>query len=697
MLAWVVPLWAAEGMWLPEQVRGMQAELSAAGIEIPAEKLGDPLGDPLGAIVHVGDFCSGSLVSSEGLVLTNHHCVWDFLQHNTTAEHNLLQDGFVAASRAEERWGGPSAELYIVERNEDVTAQILAKVRPGADDVARGKAIALASAVLVAGCERQEDRRCEVSEEYGGRSYRLLTHRVIQDVRLVYAPPMTVGSFGGDADNFEWPRHDGDFAVLRAYVAPDGSSRDYNLENVPYQPPHHLRVQPAGIGPGEPVWIAGFPGSTERYDLVAELNFFATTAYPWRVETLVEAERILREESEKSTEGAAKLGAHQQELANSRKYYQGVLDNVAGSPVLQRKGEEEAALKAWIQQDPARAAYYGPGLTELEATIAADQRAWKRDFLLTRAMYWPDMLGFARTVVHYVYEHKKPDLQREEGFKERDREALQGELASLAASLHLPADRRFFEYLWSLNQQIPADERIAPLAAMAGPDIEKIYADTRLIEESYRNSLMALPLAKLKKVEDPWIQLALALEPLEQEVIDRHEARDGAFARLRPLWMDAVLTFRKGSAYPDANNTLRLSFGTVQGYSVRDAVEYLPQTTVHGMLAKVYSGNYPPPPPPILEIARNAPKSPYADSSLGDVPLCFLTDLDSTGGNSGSATLNAKGELVGLLFDGNYESMAADWLFDPATTRSIHVDIRYVLLLLDGQGQSRWIRDELLR
>ena len=697
MLAWIAPLWAAEGMWLPEQVRGMQAELSAAGIEIPAEKLGDPLGDPLGAIVHVGDFCSGSLVSGEGLVLTNHHCVWDFLQHNTTKEHNLLQDGFVASSQAEERWGGPSAELYIVERNEDVTAQILAKVRHGTDDASRGRAIALASATLVATCERQQDRRCEISEEYGGRSYRLLTHRVIQDVRLVYAPPMTVGSFGGDTDNFEWPRHDGDFAVLRAYVAPDGSSRSYNQENVPYQPPHHLRVQPAGISPGAPVWIAGFPGSTQRYDLYTELNFLATTAYPWRVQTLLEGERILKEEAEKSAEGAAKVGAHQQELANSRKYYQGVLDNVAGSPLLQRKGEEEAALKAWIQQDPARAAYYGPGLAELEAIIAADQASWKRDFLLTRASYWPDMLGFARTVVHYVHEQKKPDLQREEGFKLRDREQLLGELASLSTSLHLPADRRFFDLVWTLNQQLPAAERVAPLAALDSAAIEKIYADTRLIEESYRNSLMALPLAKLKKVEDPWIQLALALEPLEQEVLDRAEAHDGANARLRPLWMDAFLSFRKGKAYPDANNTLRLSFGTVQGYTVRDAVEYTPQTTVRGMLAKVDSGNYPPPPPSILSIARNAPKSPYADPALGDVPLCFLTDLDSTGGNSGSATLNAKGELVGLLFDGNYESMAADWLFDPATTRSIHVDIRYILLLLDGQEQSRWIREELLR
>lgn len=697
MLAWIAPLWAAEGMWLPEQVREMQAEIRAAGIEIPAEKLGDPLGDPLGAIVHVGDFCSGSLVSAEGLVLTNHHCVLDFLQHNTTTEQNLLQDGFMAASRAEERWGGPSAQLYIVERNEDVTDQVLAKVRPGTEDSARGKAIALASASLVATCERQPDRRCEVSEEYGGRSYRLLTHRVIEDVRLVYAPPMTVGSFGGDTDNFEWPRHDGDFAVLRAYVAPDGSARSYNAENVPYQPPQHLQVQPAGVSDGAPVWIAGFPGSTQRYDLYTELNFLATSAYPWRVQTLLEAERILKEESDKSVEGATKLGAHRQELANGRKYFQGVLDNVAGSPVLDRKAQEEAALKAWIQQDPARAAYYGPGLSELEATIAAEQAAWKRDYLLSRALYWTDMLGFARTVVHYVYEQKKPDLQREEGFQERDREQLLGELSSLSASLHLPAERRFFDLLWTLNQQLPPAERIAPLASLDAQSIEKIYADTRLIEEAYRNSLMALPLGKLKKVDNPWIQLALALEPLEQEVIDRGEARDGAYARLRPLWMDALLSFRKGKAYPDANNTLRLSFGSVQGYLVRDAVVYTPQTTVRGMLAKVDSGNYPAPPPSILAIARSSAQSPYADPALGDVPLCFLSDLDSTGGNSGSATLNAKGELVGLLFDGNYESMAADWLFDPATTRSIHVDIRYVLLLLDGQAQSRWIRDELLR
>jgi hypothetical protein len=234
------------------------------------------------------------------------------------------------------------------------------------------------------------------------------------------------------------------------------------------------------------------------------------------------------------------------------------------------------------------------------------------------------------------------------------------------------------------------------LTALDAHALDALYQSPALTNPTTRTSWLNAHKGALRTLTDPWMRLALALEPLQQQHHDRDLAYDGAMSRLLPVWMDAELAFRPGTTYPDANNTLRLSFGTVQGYAPRDGMHYLPQTTVAGMVAKSASGLYDPPPDAFLAAAKQSAKSPYVDPKLGDVPLDFLTDLDSTGGNSGSATLNAKGELVGLLFDGNYESMAADWLFDESTTRSVHLDIRYLLFVLDSNPSTRWVEQELV-
>jgi hypothetical protein len=690
--------YAVEGMWLPGQLPTQEQTLKNMGLQIPVSTLSDPKGPILGSIVHVGGYCSGSFVSKDGLILTNHHCTWELLQANTTAEHNRLDNGFVAASRAEELSGGPDARLYIMEKDEDVTAAVLKKVKPRASDTARKLAIEEAIAGLLDACEAgQADRECEVTEEYGGRSYRLLTHRVLRDVRIVMAPPMTVGSFGGDLDNFEWPRHDGDFAILRAYVGKDGSSQDYSADNVPYAPPHFLKIQPQGIKPDELVLVAGFPGSTQRYELASELDFLANLYYPNTRRRLSAQEAIVAEAS-KVPEGAEKLGATAQELANYRKYIQGILDNVASSGVLERKKAAEAELRAWVAADEARKARYQPVLNELDTRIAEYQDRWVlRDVL--RALGSSDLYTTARKAVHLAFEKEKPDIARDDGYRDRDREETVARFKAIDRGLYLPADRQFFADALQDSQKLAPNQRLAPIdSLLAGgiePALDTLYQSPALAGVDYRLKLLDLSRKELEALKDPWIALALALEPIQQAERDRSDAYEGAMARLRPLYMEALLAFRP-STYPDANNTLRLTFGTVQGYSPRDAVLYTPQTTVQGMVAKAQTDAYTPPPDSFLQYAAGSTASPWIDPALKDVPLCFLSDLDSTGGNSGSPTLNAKGELVGLLFDGNYESMAADWLFDPATTRSIHVDIRYLLFVLDSDEKGAWIRRELV-
>lgn len=696
MLSLLSLLHAREGMWLPEQIPSRAQELQQLGLQIPAADLADPARAPLGAIVHVGGWCSGSFASAEGLVLTNHHCVWDQLQHNTTTEHNRLQDGYAATGRAQELSAGPGAWIYLPERNEDVTAAVMKRVKPGMSDLDRQAAIQREGARLVDACEKQQDRACEFTEELGGLKYRLLTQRIIRDVRIVYAPPMSVGSFGGDRDNFEWPRHDGDFAVLRAYVAPDGSSAEYSTANVPYRPQHWLRVNPAGIKPGEFVMVAGYPGGTQRYERAEDLQFLARTAYPARVQTLRDIEAILQDEVDRSPEAAARLGAHQQELANGRKYYQGILDNVAGSDVLQRKEATEAALMTWINGDPARKAKYGPAIEELRAWSARYQSRFQGDMVLRRGTSWISYLDAARTIVHNASERAKKDLDRDDGYRNRDQDDLRAGLDSIDAGYWAPAERQVFSYVLKMNAALPPGSRVKPLEAVDPAALDRLFTPGLMDDPARRAALLSASTADLQKLDDPWIRLALQLEPLLEEARAFYEEYDGVRSRLSPLWMDALLTWNPASTYPDANNTLRVTYGSILGYSPRDAVQYAPQTTVSGMLAKAASPLYEPPPAWVLENARKAGESRFRDAALGDVPVCFTSDLDTTGGNSGSATMNARGELVGLLFDGNYESMAADWLFDPATTRSIHVDIRYVLFTIQGTQGAGWVVDELI-
>ncbi len=696
MLSLLGALWAKEGMWLPEQVAGRAEELKEMGLQIPAAVLGDPRQHPLGAIVHVGDWCSGSAVSADGLVMTNHHCVWDQLQHNTDEAHNRLRDGYAAPDRAGELPGGPGAWIYIVERNEDVTAAVQKKLKPKMTDLERQAAIARTGAQLVDDCEKQKDRACEFTDEFGGRTYRLITQRVIKDVRIVYAPPMSVGSFGGDRDNFEWPRHDGDFAVLRAYVAPDGSSAEYSEGNVPWRPEHWLKIDPAGVKPNDFVMVAGYPGGTERYERASDLRFLAQTAYPLSLRFLLDTEAILTDEAGKSAAAAAMLGAAQQELANSRKYYQGILDNVAGSDILQRKAADEADLTDWINADPARKARYGAALAELQRWSDRYQSRYQGDTILRRASSL-SMLGAARAIVHNAAERTKKDLDRDDGYRDRDQDDRRAALESIDAGYWAPAERRLFTLILGLNAALPPGSRVEPLAALQPTDLDPFFGATPLSDPARRLALLSASTRELQALDDPWIRLALALEPLAEESRRFREEMEGARSRLSPLWMEALQTWQPGNTYPDANNTLRLTFGTVQGYSPRDAVSYAPQTTVAGMLAKASSPLYEAPPEWVLKNARTSTASPWADPALKDVPVGFLSDLDTTGGNSGSATLNARGELVGLLFDGNYESMAADWLFNQETTRSVHVDIRYVLFTIAGTPGAGWIAEELVR
>ncbi|MCP4804773.1 MAG: S46 family peptidase [Proteobacteria bacterium] len=691
---------ADEGMWLPEQLPGMSEQLTVMGLEVPAEQLADTSSAPLGAIISLGEYCSASFLSAEGLVGTNHHCVSGLLQYNSDAENNRAIDGYVASDRASELSGGPTARMYVVDGIEDVTEVVNKKVRRWTKDAQRYELVEQAKKELIAECEQQPNHRCLVSSYYGGQQYRLISRLEIKDVRIVYAPADSVGNYGDEIDNWMWPRHSGDFSLVRAYVAPDGSSAEYSEDNVPYSPPHHLEIAAEGIDDGDFVMVAGYPGSTYRYRTARSLQFAADVSYPFGVELAEEILAILRAESDKSEDAAARLRAPIGWVGNGLKYRQGNLDAFTGTDVVADKQAGWDELVAWVEADPIDTKIYGPVLDELDAMQAETESRYLQEVTLGYATWLATDLSNAHRIYRWTLERQKPDLERDRGYQDRDRDRVAARFAQQEQTIWRPADRELLGLMLGRLEALPADQHIAALDAfvadLGGIDgtLDALYADTALVDSAGWTALMDASPSELQTSDNPWIQLAVALEDgflAENRALKDVQA--GAGLRLNPLYMEALLQSQE-SVYPDANNSLRVTVGHVKGYSPADAIHYAPNTTLSGMVAKAGEWPYNAPENLLEAAAGDRTKSGWYDADLGDVPVNFLSTLDSTGGNSGSATLNAQGQMVGFLFDGNYEAMSADWVFDDALTRSIHVDIRYALWVLENDGAGH-ILDEM--
>jgi len=676
---------ADEGMWLPEQMPALAEQLTEHAVQIPARDLSDPKGPLLGAVVSLGH-CTASFVSDEGLLLTNGHCVRSYLQYASSAEQDLVKDGFSAKDHADERWAGPSARVMITERMEDVTDQVLAglpKRKGKQTDMERAITMARTKKAIVAQCEEDSGVRCEVASFFGGLSYRLVVKREIKDVRLVYVPPDEVVTFGGDVDNWQWPRHTGDFAFLRAYVGPDGMPASHSDENQPFRPAHSVSLSPVGISPGDSVLLAGYPARTWRYRTAAEIKDASLVRYPNGISLLNDLVRINRAHAAADDEAARRVGPFVFGLANARKNYQGMMSNFSSAHIVETKAQGENELMEWVRADRKRMKTYGADLKELMVVLDAERANAERDRLVRMLARYPTLLAASRTAVRLASEREKPDADRQEGFQERDVERLQNRFAQMEHTIYLPAERESLAAILDRVEALDRKQRVPPidrwLKAAGGREraLDQLFENPKLAEPNERSALLEMSLSDLKKSNDPWVRLAVAMEEWIDDEQATRDAYEGAMARLRPQHMKALLEMRGGVVYSDANGTLRVSVGRVEGYSPQEAVSYAPQTTLDGMLAKNGAAPFVLPSSLVVQ-ASSDEKNRWMDTELGSVPLNFLSTLDNTGGNSGSPTFDVEGRLVGLVFDRNSEAMAADWVFDPALTRSIHVDVRFI-------------------
>jgi len=695
VLALALPLSADEGMWMPQQIPDLAPRLKALGFTPDPKGFADLTGQPMGAIVSLGG-CSASFVSPDGLIVTNHHCVVGSLQFNSTKDRDLIQDGYLAKTRDQELSNGPGSRVFVTTSVKEVTNEITGGLDPKLTDRQRFDAIDKREKERTAACEK-DGSRCRIAAYFEGAKYFEIAQMEIKDVRIVYAPPAGIGVFGGETDNWQWPRHTGDWSFYRAYVSKDGKSVPYSKDNVPYQPKHWLKVSPEGANPGDLVFVVGYPGRTSRHQTYEELKDQVEFSMPRFVKSAKDRIAIIEEVSKGNKETEIKTTSMKRGLNNSLTNREGVLEGMRKGNLLAKKEALQKELLAWIAADAARQKEYGPVFAELGKMRDEMLKTRERDTSFRELLGGSQLLGAAQTMYRFSIEKTKKDLDREAQFQERNWNRIKEFATRMEKSLDARADRALLRYTLLGIARLPAEQRIPALdkesgltAGMSEADaaktidafLDKLYAGTKLTDTPTRLAMLDKSTAELLATKDSFLSLAAALDPLSEELRERGKNREGAAARLKPTYMKAILAKNGGLVAPDANSTLRVTFGTVKGVESKDGMFYLPQTTLKGIVAKhTGTGDFNAPKKELDAIAalRAGKKTPYFDVKLNDVPVNFLSSVDTTGGNSGSATLNAKGELCGLLFDGTYDTVASDYLYDTVKTRSIHVDSRYML------------------
>ena len=674
---------ADEGQWQPHQLPQLKSELKRIGITMPAEKLADLSKHPMSAIVSLGG-CSASFVSPDGLVVTNHHCAYGAIQRNSTAEKNYIVDGFLAKTRAEELPGGPNTLVYVTEKVENVTDRVLTGLGAGMSGRERSEAISARVKALIAECESDKAYRCSVPAFHRGLEYYRIKQLMIRDVRLVYAPADAVGNFGGDIDNYEWPRQTGDYSFLRAYVGPDGRPADPSPNNVPYKSKDFLVVSAEGLKNGDPILLAGYPGRTSRYKLPSEIRFARDVDYPAKVATITADLDVIAAATRGNATWDVRYASVAKSLNNVLKKTQGLLDGFARKDIAAIKDVQDAEFRAWYGKNGS--AGKGNLLADLDAVIASDMALSREEAAYGEATH-SDLLKSARTLYRLAQERRKSDAQRDAGYQERDLSFIKARLTRLEQSFVPAVDQA--RWAAALGRYAKLDAKLHPQGLDAlvpnAAGLDAYYKGTELADTAKRLAWMNADVDAFRKSNDPFIALAVRLNDVADALESRRKDIDGNLDRTIPQYMSAVIAWKKSQGkpvYPDANSTLRVTYGTVSPYAPRDGLVKGPFTTVEGILEKETDKDPFLVPATLKKAVLEKRYGAFKDPVLGTVPVNFLSSADTTGGNSGSAVMNKRGELVGLNFDSTYESITKDWYFDTAITRAIHVDIRYMLWVM---------------
>jgi hypothetical protein len=696
---------ADEGMWPLYSVDQLPLDyLRSRGLKLQPQQIYNTSGSGLAdAVVQVGG-ATGSFVSPDGLILTNHHVAFRAVQEQSTVEHNYLQNGFYASSRQDEL-EAIGYRIYVTLSVEDVTPKILNGVKDGLSALQRYQTIDKNTKKLIRDTEKGRPVKAKVAAMFGGRQYMLYTTLELRDIRMVYVPPDAIGNYGGDIDNWMWPRHTGDFSFLRAYVAPDGAPADYSPSNVPYRPKVFLPISTSGIREGDLVMTIGFPGSTSRHISSYELADKIDLSYPASIKTNEDLIAIMDGAGKHDKVIGLRLESDLAGLNNSLKKSYATVEGFRKGHLLEHKRETERQLVEFLANDPQLQARFGRVLPTLDSLYEAHRKIQIHDFLLERMTRYCDYLQLATTIYRWACEREKPDLERDRGYQDRDTLIAKERLENAQINLVPEVDKKLMVYFLEWARKLPSDQRIAPLADLQDetsadkvPDeqlVERWYANTRVGNPADRLAMFAMTRKQLDKLDDAFISLARELQPERDDLRQREKEFSGAESRLTPLLIQALAEWKPSVMYPDANGSMRLSYGEVKSYVPRDAISYFYQTTLNGVMDKENGKDPFIVPDSLAEAFVGRDYGPWVDPAVNDIPVNFLTTNDITGGNSGSPMINGEGNLVGVAFDGNWEGVASDYLFNPSVTRTIGVDIRYVMFIIDRVYHLESLVEEL--
>ncbi len=688
-----------EGMWMPHQMKDLDLRAKGLGMD-PADLYKTDGTGLMSAVVNLGGG-TGEFISADGLILTNHHVAFGAIQRASSKEQDYITNGFTAMTREQEIPAqGYTADVLL--GYEDVTGTVLGKLKPGLTPRQRYDALEKITNEIVARAEKgARDRRSAVAAMYSGNRYYLFTYKRIRDVRLVLAPPQTLGNFGGEVDNWMWPRHTCDFSFLRAYVATDGTGAEFSPGNVPYKPRSVLKISLEGFKPGDFTFVMGYPGRTSRNSTVAELRS-EMASMAKRIKDMRDTVAFFEDAGRSDKEVEIRYASRVKGTYNGLKNYQGKLEGMEKIDILGKKAAREKEFLVWVGADPERQKKFDRVLDDIAAFAARADAFSARNESLTGAATSSTLLSQATTIVRAVQESQKPDTDREPQFQDRNKPFVRMGIQLAERGYELATDRAFMKHNLRKMLSLPADQVPIALRGVVKPGheagidayVDGLYAKTVLANPDRRLDLLALKPAGLAAVGDPLIGLAVELE--KETKIVREEGKAMAQERLdlRRVYEEALLERARGRFAPDANGTIRFTCGPIEGYSPKDAVYYEPQTTLTGVLEKE-TGTYPFAVPDGIKKLRAARDfGPYMDARLKDVPACFLNATSVTGGNSGSPTFNARGEQIGIIFDMTYESVIGDYILIPELQRSISVDIRWVLFVADKfAGASPVIRE----
>lgn len=686
-------------MFTPDQIARLP--LARKGLKIRPVDIYNPNGVSIAdAVVRLSIGCSAEFVSPDGLILTNHHCAYDALVSSSTTQTNYAEIGYKADSRASELQA-KDYQVFLPERNEDVTTKITA----GTANLT-GDALAEAIKKNIDDLQKSEQAKAPAGSTVriqtlnNGFYYYLYQTKAIKDVRVVYSPPYNVAQFGGDPDNFEWTRHSADFTFLRAYVAPDGSSAAYSPNNVPYKPKKFLTLNANGLKDGDFTFILGYPGTTVRYRESEQIDFAQNVNYPFIVDYLTAQANALEEVGKNDEAKRVKLQSDIFSLRNSIKAYDGGVKAMKRADIVSQRKADEAKLSAWINASPARRAKYGTMLADFSSIYQSYYTTSARDRVLRTL---PGATTPAAQTPVPVFKLVLDAAQAVEKGTPLS-EAKRAEIQAVYAMREPVAEREVIKYFLQALAELPANQKFAPaeniFARFQGRDrrrAEETLAES-IAEKDFTTpqSIYALYNLKPADFQKKYLNVynfmnALAAE--QANVAGRLQKFNPEANRLRLLYIEAMSEMKGEKAYPDANSSLRFTYGNIAGYKPREAVTYSPFTSLKGVLEKdtgVFPFNAP---QKLKDLQRTRDFGKYG---LGDsVPVNFLSTNDIIGGNSGSPVMNAYGELIGVAFDGNYEGLGNDIFFNPNYGRTINVDIRYVLFITEKFGGAGWILNEL--